>query len=109
MSNSSKTGSKNFHYRMTHKGFNYSKKDFWQPGDELTEDDYKLLESVRAFYQKNGYSPSKDDLAENVYYLKKRFRTWKNVLIAAGLPTLTDAETVRLRQKALEKKDCPQG
>ena len=70
MSSKSKDGSKNFHYRMTHKGFNYAKKDFWQPGDELTEEDWKLLESVKVFHQKSGYSPSKDDLSENVYYLK---------------------------------------
>ena len=101
----SKTNSNSFHYRMTHKQSNYAKKDFWQPGDALTESDKNLLKGVKAFYQTNGYPPKKDDMKDEVYELKQRFRTWKNVLIAAELPAINDASVTQKRQEiAVQKK-----
>ena len=91
-----------FYYRTTYGGFHYNTKDFWKPGDPVTEEDQALLKSVKEFYQQNGYSPSKADLPEDASRLKQRFRTWKNVLIAADLPHNNDAENQMIRQNKTE-------
>lgn len=104
-----KTPKSCFHYRMTHKGFNYDKSNFWQPGDPLTEADQILLRGVKDFYREKGYPPSREDMKKDVGKLKHRFRIWKNVLIAAELPALNDAETQSKRQNIKKtKRDCPQ-
>ena len=88
-----------FHYRMTHPGANYSVKDFWQPGEPLSKEDQKLLENVKRFYQKRGYPPCRADLSmQYVSRLKTRFRTWKNVILAADLPALNSPEVQRKKQ-----------
>ena len=87
-----------FHYRMTHKGFNYNTENFWKPGDPVTEEDQILLRKVRDFYRENGYSPSRSDLPQDVSRLKHRFRTWKNVLLAAEVPASNDPENQRKKQ-----------
>ena len=94
-----KTPVSSFHYRMTHKGFHYNVSDFWKPGDPLTEEDERLLRRVKDFYRQNGFSPSRSDLPQDVPRLKHRFRTWKNVLTAAGLPDMNSAENQRKRQR----------
>lgn len=99
---SKKSSPENFHYRMTHRGANYSKKDFWQPGCPLTVEDLQLLQQVKDFYEENGYSPCKADMPNGaVSDLKARFRTWKNVSIAAELPFWNQAE---LQQKRKENR-----
>ena len=50
----------------------------WKKGDPLTEGDHKML--------------------------KQRFRLWKDVLEACGLPSLNDKSQVMLRTEAAEKK-----
>lgn len=75
---------------------------FWQPGMPVTEDDIKLLGEVKEFYKKNGYVPTTKDIS-NFQKLKSRFRTWKNVLLAAELPVVNDAEQQRLRVLAQER------
>ena len=78
---------------------------FWKMGEPLTKKDQKLLDEVRTVYEKQGYIPSKKEVA-NVSELKGRFRTWKDVLLAAGLPDIHDAEQVQKRQQAaLRKKE----
>ena len=103
----SKTPRGCFHYRMTHKGFHYNVSNFWKPGDPVTEEDEVMLRRVKDFYRKNGFSPSRSDMPQDVSSLKHRFRTWKNVLIAAGLPVHNDTENQRKRQnrKNPEKND----
>ena len=103
----SKTPRGCFHYRMTHKGYNYNVNNFWRPGDPVTEEDEVMLRRVKDFYRKNGFSPNRSDMPQDGSSLKHRFRTWKNVLIAAGLPDHNDAENQRKRQnrKKPEKND----
>lgn len=107
-----KDKSKIFYYRQTHKGKNYNLQDFWKPGDDLWEEDRELLREVQEFYQKNGYSPRKEDMKPQVVCkLKSRFRIWKNVILAAELPDLNSAEMQRKRKGAQEnvypeKNDC---
>lgn len=95
--------SKIFYYRQTHKGKNYTLQDYWQPGDALREGDRELLREVQEFYQKNGYSPRKEDMKPQlVCKLKSRFRIWKNVILAAGLPPANSAEMQLKRKEAKE-------
>ena len=76
---------------------------FWQPGEPLTKDDIELLQTVKQYYIEHGYSPSKADIP-NQEALKQRFRLWKDVLEACGLPSLNDKSQVMLRTEAAEKK-----
>ena len=76
---------------------------FWQSGDPLTESDIALLQTVKQYYIEHGYSRSKADIP-NQEALKQRFRLWKDVLEACGLPSLNDKSQVMLRTEAAEKK-----
>ena len=76
---------------------------FWQSGDPLTESDIALLQTVKQYYIEHGYSPSKADIP-NQEALKQRFRLWKDVLEACGLPSLNDKRQVLLRTEAAKKK-----
>ena len=87
---------------MTYGGMHYNTKEFWQPGDPVTEEDQERLKCVKEFYRQNGYSPSKADMPEEVTRLKQRFRIWKNVLLAADLPQNSDAENQKNRQSKTE-------
>ena len=75
---------------------------FWQQGEALTEEDIELLQPVKRFYIAHGYSPTKVDVP-NYPELRKRFRIWKDVLSACGLPMLTDPEQVRRRAEAAKR------
>jgi len=95
-----KTNPNSFYYQQTHKGSNYEKRNFWSPGDPVQEKDAELLRVVQDFYGERGYVPSRGELEPEIAeVLKARFRTWKNVLLAAGLPAMNDAETQMRRQK----------
>jgi len=95
-----------FYYRQTYKGQNYCTKDYWCPGDPILDEDMELLQEVIQFYQQQGYAPCRADLSnERVTLLKSRFRTWKNVILAAGLPAWNSAECQKLRQEAIRKAD----
>ena len=79
---------------------------YWQPGMPLTEEDLDLLKEVKEVYHKQGYIPSKKEVSD-VGRLKARFRTWDNVLLAAGLPSKNNPDEQRKRQEAarLRKED----
>ena len=62
----------------------YNINNYWKPGDAVTEEGEKLLAEVKNFYEKNGYTPSKEDISNSIQ-LKSMFRKWKNVLMAAEL------------------------
>ena len=85
----------------------YNTNDWWKPGQPVTDEDLRLLQRVRDFYEENEYSPTKEDLddKEHVIELKARFRTWGNILIAAGLPGRNDPEQVKKRKEALNLKE----
>lgn len=70
---------------------------FWKPGMPVTDADLKLLEEVKSVYLRQGYVPTMNEVS-NAQKLKARFRTWKNVLVAADLPSLNDPIE--------KKKDC---
>ena len=72
---------------------------FWKPGMPVTDEDLKLLEEVRVFYCQKGYVPIMKEIS-NMQKLKSRSRTWKNVLIAAELPSQHNHEQQRKRQQA---------
>lgn len=102
---SKKSKKQAFYYRQTSKGRSYNIRNYWCPGDTFKEGDEVLLIEVIEFYQKNGYPPNRGDIPqESVCRLKGRFRTWKNVILAAGLPGLNSAEAQRKRREAAEKK-----
>ena len=82
---------------------NYNVSSYWQPGQELTKNDNLLLNEVINFYKDNGFTPTKDDIS-NVVELKARFRTWKNVLVAAKLPSRNDPENQRKRMNAINRQ-----
>ena len=89
-----------FHYRQSHKGENYCKSNFWQPGEPVTEKDRELLKPITDFYQKEGYAPSRSELPHStVSELKARFRIWKNVILAAELPDWNDVEAQERRKE----------
>ena len=73
------------------------------PGQIVTDKDLHLLLPVKDFYDTHGYTPTKDDI-DTVVELKARFRTWNNVLLAAGLPDKNDPENQRNRMEAANKK-----
>ncbi|MGN0293837.1 MAG: homing endonuclease associated repeat-containing protein [Lachnospiraceae bacterium] len=78
-------------------------RNFWKPGDPLTDDDLELLKRVRDARERLGYTPSKREVG-NVDDLKGRFRTWKNVMEAAELPYYNNPDETKRRQKILEEK-----
>lgn len=73
------------------------RKKFWKPGDELTEDDKKLLQIVWELYSILGRTPKKSECTKS-YLLKVRFRTWNNVILACGLPSLNTKEEMEKRK-----------
>jgi len=85
----------------------YNTNDWWKPGQPVTDEDLRLLQRVRDFYEENEYSPTKEDLDDKEYVieLKSRFRTWDNILLAAGLPRRNDPEQVKKRKEALNLKE----
>ena len=95
-----------FYYMQKSKGSNYSIKNFWCPGDPLKDSDEELLREIKEFYRREGYPPCRGDIPfESVCRLKNRFRTWKNVLLAAGIPGLNTAETQEKRKGTAKKKN----
>lgn len=88
------------------KGDNYRAKrwkygDFWQPGDPLTETELKMLRPIKEYYKRHGYPPARGEMA-NAGALRQRFRIWKDVLEAAGVPPMNDPECQLRKQKARE-------
>ena len=81
----------------------YNINKYWMPGQIVTDKDLQLLLPVKDFYNTHGYTPTKDDI-DTVVELKARFRTWNNVLLAAGLPDKNDPENQRKRMEAANKK-----
>ncbi|MBQ5782971.1 MAG: hypothetical protein IIV99_06270 [Oscillospiraceae bacterium] len=84
-----------------HTGYNINK--YWQPGQPLTQRDLTMLAETKQFFEQNGYTPAKEEIS-NSQQLKERFRTWKNVLIAAGLPDRNEPENQRKRMEALNRQ-----
>ncbi len=64
---------------------------FWKRGDALTEKDRELLLPVIKAYEALGHSPSKKEVPD-ASALKERFRVWRDVLTAAGLPSMNSPE-----------------
>lgn len=78
----------------------------WQPGDLLTPADRELLAVLVARATELGYTPTRSEVACGAA-LRRRFRTWGNVVKAAGLPWINYPEQQRLRARA--RVTCPSG
>ena len=74
------------------------------PGQPVTEKDSEMLLSVKTFYRQHGYTPTKEDVG-NAAQLKSRFRTWNNVLLAAGLPDKNNPENQKKRMEAKRQNE----
>ena len=99
MENDVKRKKKNKCFSMR-KHYDFDK--FWKPDMPLTEADRKMLEEVIAVYHRQGYVPTMKEVS-NVQKLKSRFRTWNNVLLAAGLPSRNAPEQKRKRLAAINR------
>lgn len=86
------------------RNYRWNSGEFWEPGDELTESDRKMLAVVQNFYERHGYTPTRNEVS-NAGALKQRFRVWDDMLCAAGLPRRNDPENVRKRQEAKAWKE----
>ncbi len=86
---------------------NDSRCNLWKPGEPLTENDLAMLKEVQDTCKKLGYTPRKKEVG-NVIPLKRRFRTWKDVIAAAGLPHYNDPEEVKRRQQILKQNNPPE-
>ena len=73
----------------------------WKPGQPLTEEDRELLRPLLDAARERGHTPRVQDVS-NSAEIKTRFRTWKNALVAAGLPLYSAAEQEVLRQIAVD-------
>ena len=76
---------------------------FWKPGMPITDDDLRMLNEVIEIYHRQGYVPTMKEVS-NFQKLKSRFRTWNNVLFAAGLPSINDPEQKRKRLDAINQE-----
>ncbi len=70
---------------------------YWREGEPLTEQDRVMLQVVQQIYKKQGFTPSKREVP-NAAALKRRFRTWTNVMKAAEIPLIKEPEQTRKRQ-----------
>ena len=85
---------------------NYDINKYWKPGQPVTMQDEKLLAPVKSFFEQKGYTPTKEDIP-TASELKARFRTWNNVLTAAGLPQRNDPENQKKRMEAVRQTKQP--
>lgn len=99
MENDAKRKKKNKFFSMR-KHYDFDK--FWKPGMPVTEADKKMLEEVIEVYHRQGYVPTMKEVS-NVQKLKSRFRTWNNILLAAGLPSRNDPEQKRKRLDTINR------
>lgn len=69
-----------------YRGCSYNREpNLWKPGEPLTLKDRAMLDVLVRRYRQLGYVPSQKDVP-NARAIKKRFRIWKDALLAAGLP-----------------------
>ena len=70
----------------------------WTPGDPLDEKDNALLLPLKEKARELGRTPTVSEVPSSPQ-IKRRFRIWKNAVLAAGLPSLNSPEQAHLRQK----------
>lgn len=73
----------------------------WTPGDPLEEKDHELLLPLKEKARELGRTPTVSEVA-TASQIKRRFRIWKNAVLAAGLPPLNSPEQALLRQGSNE-------
>lgn len=84
---------------MPYSGRGSNRKQARQPDAPLTANDRALLASLTRATEALGRTPTVAEVADAAA-IKRRFGTWKNAVLAAGLPPLNDPEQMRLRQDA---------
>ena len=76
----------------------------WKPGQPLTDEDHELLKPILEAAQLLGHTPRVQDVP-NADKIKKRFRIWKNALLAAGFPLYSAPEQEILRRIAADLRE----
>jgi len=76
----------------------------WKPGQVLTDEDRELLKPIREAAEKLGHTPRVQDVP-NADKIKRRFRIWKNALLAAGFPLYSAPEQEVLRRIAADLRE----
>lgn len=71
--------------------------NLWKRGQPLTKKDEELLQIVKDLAVKLGHTPIKRECKESAK-LKARFRTWRDVIYASGLPALKSREEMVKRK-----------
>lgn len=84
-------------------GYRLHNPSLWKPGEPLTKKDEELLSTLVRIYQQCGYVPAMKGVP-NAAAIKMRFRTWKDALAAAGLPSMNDPEQQRRRQQKIQEE-----
>jgi hypothetical protein len=81
-------------------------REYWKPGDPLTEEDKKLLAPIIRKANALGYTPSQSDMneAREINRIKRRFRTWGNAIKAADLPWVNYSSQQKSRASAKKTK-----
>ena len=84
-----------FNTRRTH----LKRTNLWVPGEPLTEEDASLLKPIIDKSKELDRTPTRTEVVESTL-IKRRFRTWGDAILAAGLPPLSDPEQVKRRNNS---------
>ena len=83
-------------HQYTNRRTHLKRNNLWVPGEILTEKDLELLRPIIEKYNELKRTPTRAEVPENKQ-IKLRFRTWADAIQAAGLPSLSDPEQMKLR------------
>lgn len=76
----------------------------WKRGAPLSEEEQELIERVKELATALGHTPIKKECSQSCK-IKKRFRSWNDVIFASGLPSPNTPEQIKLRKQFYEKNN----